>query len=148
MTRLALCAIALSTTFIFSGHASAASLLFDCSFPTHTVQRTANDTPRVSSVDGVFRLKYFYDAAGWKLSTLDMDATWPVQFMRGIEAMTILQDINPGGNISTVVIVLEGADKGRAIYNRMTMLAGGMLVPSQYYGRCEYTGLVPLPTSR
>lgn len=128
--------------------ALASSLLFDCRFPTMVSQRAANVTPTIADGPGAFLLKYFYNPNERQMTTLDGEAIWSVQFIRGIEAMTIIQDNNVGGNVSTVVIVVEGADRGRAVYNRMTMLAGGALVPHQFYGRCEHSGLVPIPPRR
>jgi hypothetical protein len=125
--------------------AQGASLLYDCTFPI-SAQGNPEGQPRIAIPSTPFRIQFFYDPSQQRMTALDGSAMWEVQFFRGIEAITIFKERNIGGNISTVVIVVDGAERGRAVYNRMLMSAGGTLIPSQYYGRCERSGLIPEPS--
>ena len=146
LLRLLFWAFTFTLSLGAANNSRAASLIFDCSFPTWVSQANPQGQPIVRSGPGAFTLKYFYDPVTKRMTTLDGAATWPVDFYRGMDGISIIQDRNSGGNMSTVIIVVEGEDRGRAVYNRMTLGLGGRFVPSHGYGRCEYTGIVPLPS--
>lgn len=125
--------------------AQASSLLYDCSFAV-SAQGNPEGQPRIVKPSTPFRIQFFFDPPQNRMTVLDGSAMWEVKFFRGVEAITIFKEQNVGGNISTVIVVVDGAERGRAVYNRIVMFAGGTLMPSQYYGRCERSGLVPEPS--
>jgi hypothetical protein len=123
-----------------ANQALASTLLLTCSFPV-----SASPTGVVRSNGPGLRFEYFWNASTRTMTSRDGGALYPVTFVRGEEALTIIQERGPGGNVSTLTLVLRGHDAWNAVYSRHTLFAGGALVPSQHYGRCTHSGLTPIP---